>query len=104
MFLALDALAIPAIALRDIGQTGWGLLARGLATAWAAWAIYGNDLVCCKKCRNAWLLLIISPWILFAMTPRYFHGAFLVVLLVLGAAGSMRQAWRDRRRTRQLVV
>ena len=104
LFLVLDTLAFPAIALRELGHSGWGLFLMGLATAWAAWAIYGNDLVCCKKCRNAWIFTGGWTWFLFALTPHYFHGLYLVVLLVIAGSATLFMVWRDRTQLRKLAI
>jgi tetratricopeptide (TPR) repeat protein len=36
----------------------FSLVAQALTLSWGLWCVYANNLMCCKKCRNAWIFLI----------------------------------------------
>lgn len=34
------------------------LCVQAIALAWGAWVIYANSIMCCKTCRNAWIVFV----------------------------------------------
>ncbi len=58
-----------------------------LALGWGLWCIYSNNLMCCKKCRNAWIGLVVYLSLIAGVVDHpktWYVEVALAVVMVIG--------------------
>ncbi len=63
MFSILYVAAFAAIMVRSTGNYSASVPLMLAATVWGGWCIYANSQLCCKKCRNVWIGMVV--WLIF---------------------------------------
>jgi hypothetical protein len=75
------------------GDFAVSLALQAAALSWGIWCVYANNLMCCKKCRNAWLWLV-GYFTLFGALYDHPSTWYIVVgvaaLIVIWAASTKR--------------
>ena len=64
------------------------VVAQIITIAWGGWCVHANDLMCCKKCRNAWLRPVVLYGLLFVLFDDihlfWYVAAVAIALVILG--------------------
>lgn len=82
MFAVIFILAFSAISLHSTGNLTLSVPLMTMATVWGGWSVYVNSVMCCKKCRNAWMFLITALWVAFIVAK----GLSWIIWLVFASA------------------
>lgn len=98
LFLVFELLGFAALVTRLAGPLGWSVALLAVATLWAGWAVYCNQLVCCTRCPNWWIGYPVWFWLLFASTPSVIKGPELATLGVACNASKVFVLVRESRR------
>ena len=92
MFTILFVLAFGAVMVRSTGNFSISVPLMLLATLWGGWCVYANSQLCCKKCRNAWIVTVLWVWIFFPAAKGIDWFVWLGLLVVVLIA-----TWRTRK-------
>lgn len=85
LFAIMAVLMFTAPALRAKDILWGGILVALAATAFAAWVVVCNQMVCCTRCRNVWIGAMVTVWVVFALAPYFRWWAALGLGAIIGS-------------------